>query len=174
MTTTEESSTVGGAKRVSMRLAILQASLERKTAEMDARLSAHFAAVKEANGQPLNDKRNGAATLSKWKRQDEAIRRVRDGIEKTRAAIEREQAAIARVDAMSLPAFITEALAAGQLTQWRKYPNRFFVPGVEKGRIVWDAEKSALMHSHLADVPKDQYPKFRDTFNHLRRQAGQQ
>ena len=44
----------------------------------------------------------------------------------------------------------------------------------DAGDKATDAEKSALMHSHLADVPKDQYPKFRDTFNHLRRQAGQQ
>ena len=46
------------------RLDILKASLEKKEAAMDAKISEHFATVKEANGQPLNDKRNGAATSS--------------------------------------------------------------------------------------------------------------
>ena len=156
------------------RLDILKASLEKKEAAMDAKISEHFATVKEANGQPLNDKRNGAATLGKWERQNASIRRlVQEGIKKTNAAIEREELAIARVNGLTLPSFIRKAIEAGELTQWRKHPNRFFVPGVEKGRIIWDVEKRVLMHSYLSEVPKDQYPKFRDTFNKLRHAANQ-
>lgn len=153
------------------RLGILKASLEKKEAEMSARISEHFDAVKAANGQPLNDKRNGSATMAKWERQNNSIRRVQEGIEKTLAAIEREKLAIARANEVDLPGFIKHAVASGELTQWRKHPNRFFVPGVDKGRIVWNEQKQVLMHSRLAEVPKDQYPKFRDTFNKLRRAA---
>ena len=153
---------------MSKRLEILKESLQKKEGLLNARLSDHFASVKLTNGQPLNDKRNGAATLGKWERQNAAIRRVQEGVEKTQAAIEREESAIARANGLSLPGFIQQAIEAGELTQWRKHPNRFFVSGVDKGRIVWDAEKQVLMHSHLSDVPKDQYPKFRDTFNKLR------
>jgi len=150
------------------RLNILQESLAKKEAAADSKIAAHFETVKETNGQPLNDKRNGAATFRKWANQDAAIRTALEGVQKTKDAIEREEAAIARVESVALPPFILEALAAGELTQWRKHPNRFFVPGVDKGRIVWNEAKGVLMHSHLADVPKDQYPKFRDTFNRLR------
>ena len=150
------------------RLSILKESLAKKEATVDAKIAAHFESVMETNGQPLNDKRNGAATFRKWANQDAAIRTALDGLQKTKNAIEREEAAIARVESVALPPFILEALAAGELTQWRKHPNRFFVPGVDKGRIVWNEAKGVLMHSHLADVPKDQYPKFRDIFNRLR------
>lgn len=150
------------------RLSILKESLAKKKAAADSKIAAHFESVKETNGQPLNDKRNGAATFRKWAKQDTAIRTALEGVQKTKDAIEREESAIARVESVALPSFILEALAAGELTQWRKHPNRFFVPGVDKGRIVWNEAKGVLMHSHLADVPKDQYPKFRDTFNRLR------
>ena len=55
------------------RLEVLKASLVKKEAELDRRMQAHFDTVKEANGQPLNDKRNGQATLNKWDKQNEAI-----------------------------------------------------------------------------------------------------
>lgn len=154
------------------RLEILKASLEKKEAKMNAKISEHFATVKQANGQPLNDKRCGAATLRKWDRQNDAIFRAQEEIEKTKAAIEREERTIANVNGLSLPSFIQSALEAGELTQWRKYPNRFFVPGVEKGRIIWNVEKQVLMYSYLSEIPADQYPKFRHTFNKLR-QASQ-
>ena len=156
---------------MSKRLEVLKESLKNKERLFAAKLSEHYASVKQANGQPLNDKRNGAAALGKWERQNAALRRVQEGIEKTQSAIEREESAIARVTDLSLPGFIQSAIEAGELTQWRKHPNRFFVPGVDRGRIVWDTEKKVLMHSHLSDVPKDQYPKFRDAFNKLRRES---
>ena len=50
----------------SARIEILKKSLEKKTAKINDQFDNHFATVKQANGQPLNDKRNGAATLKKW------------------------------------------------------------------------------------------------------------
>lgn len=48
------------------RLTILEDSLVKKEAEFQRRLDAHFADVKRGNGQPMNDKRNGQATLNRW------------------------------------------------------------------------------------------------------------
>ena len=73
------------------RLEILQGSLVKKQQKFDDMLAHHFATVKLANGQPLNDKRNGAATLRRWDRQDEALRNQLAEIEKTKRAIEREE-----------------------------------------------------------------------------------
>lgn len=47
---------------MSKRLEILKASLERKKERLDALLGNHFDSVKETNGQPLNDKRDGCQT----------------------------------------------------------------------------------------------------------------
>lgn len=121
---------------MSARMEVLQRSLERKQAAFDARLAAHFDAVRATNGQPLNDKRNGAATLRQWERQNDALRTAQASIEVTQAAIEREAATIERVAAVELPAAIQSRIDTGELSQWRKYPNTFFVAGVEKARIV--------------------------------------
>ena len=51
------------------RLDILKNSLAKKEKEFDAKLQNHFDTVKLANGQPLNDKRNGRATINLWERQ---------------------------------------------------------------------------------------------------------
>ena len=56
------------------RLAILEASLQKKTMEFDKRLNEHFGSVKSANGQPLNDKRDGQKTLASWDRQNQRLR----------------------------------------------------------------------------------------------------
>lgn len=151
------------------RLEVLQQSLAKKEALFDSKLSAHFASVKQANGQPLNDKRNGQATLDRWNRQNETLQNIQAGIEATKQAIEREESKIAAVNAVALPEAIRKMLDAGELLQWRKHPNRFFVPGVDRARIIWDDEKKVVAHQYLREVPADQYPKFRDTFNQLRR-----
>lgn len=148
---------------------ILQESLEKKEKELDAKLDNHFATVKLANGQPLNDKRNGAATLNKWEKQNEAIRNQHKSIEKTKLAIEREEAKIRNVNSVELPEAILEAIEDGEITQWRKHPRMFFVVGVEKGRICWDEDKKVLGYRYLSEVPKEQYPKFRDVYNKLRK-----
>lgn len=121
---------------MSARLAVLHRSLERKQAAFDARLAAHFDSVRATNGQPLNDKRNGAVTLRQWERQNDALRSAQASIEVTQAAIEREAATIERIAAVELPAAIQSRIDTGELAQWRKHPNTFFVGGVEKARIV--------------------------------------
>ncbi len=153
---------------MSKRLEILKESLKKKEAVFDSKLSDHFASVKKANGQPLNDKRNGQATFDRWSRQNDALRALQDSIELTKRAIEREEAKAAAVSAVELPEAIQKMVTDGGLVQWRKHPNRFFVPGVDRARIIWDEEKRVVAHQYVRDIPRDQYPKFRDTFNRLR------
>jgi hypothetical protein len=153
------------------RLEILEASLLKKQAAFDQKLENHFATVKQTNGQPLNDKRNGAATLRTWDRQNYGLRRLKQGIETTENAIEIEKARIAACEAMAetLPAPILEMLSAGELTQWRKHPNRFFVPGVEKARIIWNEKEGGYVsHKYLGSITDaDQRKKFAQVFNRL-------
>jgi hypothetical protein len=49
-------------KAMSKKLEILSRSLEKKQLELQRLIDAHIQGVRQANGQPLNDKRNGAAT----------------------------------------------------------------------------------------------------------------
>ncbi|HCF4141390.1 TPA: hypothetical protein NIE10_006589 [Pseudomonas aeruginosa] len=153
---------------MSRRLEILRASLTKKEALFSQKLSAHMEAVKAANGQPLNDKRNGSATLEKWDRQNDALRALDDSIAKTLRAIEREEAKIATVQAVALPDAIKALIESGVLTQWRKHPRFFFVSGVDKARIalMYDGQ---IGHRYLSSITsKDQYAIFRDTFNTLK------
>ena len=153
---------------MSARLELLQRSLERKQAAFDARLSAHFDAVRATNGQPLNDKRNGAATLRQWERHNDALRAAQASIEVTQAAIEREAATIERVAAVELPAAIQSRIDAGELSQWRKHPTTFFVTGVEKARIVLlpDGQVAHRYASQIKDAA--QHKVFAKTYNALR------
>ena len=151
----------------SNRLAVLKGSLEKKEKKLDDKFNAHFDDVARANGQPLNDKRNGQATLSRWDKQSDSIRNAQKEIEKTKQAIERETEKIINVSSEKIPGFLSDMVKSGELNQWRKYPNTFFVPGVDKGRIVWNEEGQFLANRYLSEVPKDQYPKFRDVFNKL-------
>ena len=50
---------------MSKRLEILKNSLVKKEQQFNEKLQTHFDTVKQSNGQPLNDKRNGQATLNK-------------------------------------------------------------------------------------------------------------
>ena len=76
---------------MSKRLEILKNSLAKKEQDLANRFDTHFKTVKQANGQPLNDKRNGQATLNKWDRQSDGIRTAQESIEKTKRAIEFEE-----------------------------------------------------------------------------------
>jgi RNA polymerase-binding transcription factor DksA len=150
------------------RLEILKNSLEKKKKVLDQRFKTHFDDVKSGNGQPMNDKRNGAATFKRWDKQEEAIRSQKKEIEKTKNAIEREKSKIKHCEAVNkeIPEPILKLVGSGQLSQWRKFPNRFFVAGVENARIIWDIKKQKLLCSHIAKIPNnDQYAKFRDIFN---------
>ncbi|WP_024530239.1 hypothetical protein [Serratia fonticola] len=156
---------------MSKRLEILKASLAKKEARFNERLQNHFDTVKQANGQPLNDKRNGRATLNKWDKQSDALRTLESSIQRTNAAIEREEMKIASASSVSIPAFMQKAMDDGLITQWRKYPRFFFVTGVKHGRIVLDEKTGLITHRYLNKVSKEEYPLFRDAFNSLNKQS---
>lgn len=155
------------------RLVILKASLEKKEALFDSKLAAHFSSVKEANGQPLNDKRNGRATMGKWGRQNDALHALKESIQKTKDAIDKEEGKIARVECANdlTPPEILQLIADGTLKQWRKHPTTFFVDGVDKARIVWDVDKRILAHRYVSQIPdREQHKKFAVIFNVLSKQ----
>ena len=156
---------------MSKRLEILKKSLEKKEKTFSDKLQNHFDTVKQANGQPLNDKRNGQATLNKWERQNSALRNLKQSIEKSKEAIEREEFKVESCEAVKsrLPAELLTLIDEGKITQWRKFPNRFFVVGVERARLVWDEEKKIVIHQYVSEIPKGvgQFEIFRDVFNHL-------
>jgi predicted Rossmann fold nucleotide-binding protein DprA/Smf involved in DNA uptake len=150
------------------RLEILENSLKKKEILFEQKLNAHFEDVKSTNGQPLNDKRNGAATLKRWERQDNTLRALNNSIEKTKRAIEKEKGKIILVKSVELPKEIKKLLKEKKITQWRKYPNRFFVVGVEKARLILDEKTNKIKHSYVSNIPtKEQYAIFRDIFNEL-------
>lgn len=152
---------------MSNRLKILEQSLEKKQKKFDVMLQNHFDTVKQANGQPLNDKRNGATTLRKWDKQNDALRKQKSEIEKTQNAIEKEMGKIANVESVSLPPEISELIESGAITQWRKHPTFFFVNGAEKARIHL-LDDGSIAHRYLRDIPNgEQYAIFRDVFNAL-------
>ncbi|PAO09791.1 hypothetical protein CIW60_12550 [Enterobacter roggenkampii] len=156
---------------MSRRLEILKASLTKKELLFDQRLQQHFNTVKEANGQPLNDKRNGRATLNKWEKQSEGLRNIESSIQRTKDAIEREEMKIALAESVTIPVYMQEAIDAGLITQWRKHPRFFFVTGVKHGRIVLNEEHGTIGYRYLNKVSKEEYPTFRDVFNKLNQQS---
>ncbi len=152
----------------SRRMEILQQSLANKQAAFDERLQAHFDEVKSANGQPLNDKRNGRQTLDRWERQNDGLRSMQESIEKTQRAIEREQHKIDKVAGTKIPEYLKPLLESGEISQWRKYPNRFFVKGVEKARIIWFEDKQEFGYSHIQGIPPEQRLLFKATYDKIR------
>jgi hypothetical protein len=152
------------------KLEILIASLEKKEAMFNQKLDDNIATVKQANGQPLNDKRNGRATLNKWESQNNSLKSLQLEIEKTKRAIENETAKIKNVEHTQniLPSQIIDLISEGTLIQWRKYPNMFFVEGVEIARIIWNAKKKRLGHKYFnLVIDIEQRKKFANIFNQL-------
>ena len=155
---------------MSNKLEILKNSLSKKEQELERRFDVHFATVKEANCQPLNDKRNGKATLNKWERQNDAIRRAKESIEKTKRAIEFEEGKIAGVEHANgyIPKEILALVESGELIQWRKHPHTFFVVGVDKARIVWLEKTKQVAHKFVREIKdQEQRSKFVKVFNPL-------
>jgi hypothetical protein len=153
------------------RLTVLEQSLLKKEAAFDAKLDQHFSSVKATNGQPLNDKRNGAATMRRFESQNDSLRKAKDGIERTKNAIERERDKIAYTElvADTLPQVIKDRLADGTLEKWRKHPTTFFVVGVDKARIVVLDDGKTVAHRYLSSITDpDQRRIFARTFNALR------
>lgn len=156
----------------SNRLKVLEQSLAKKEAELERRFDDMFADRRRANGQPINDKRNGAATFKRWEKKDDAIRKQQAEIEKTKNAIEREKGLIKGADRAKtgLPSPLATALSNGNVTQWRKYPNTFFVKGVEKARIVWDEKKQELSYKYLSSITDPEQRKlFAKTYNEMKK-----
>ena len=152
------------------RLQILKSSLEKKEQQFDAKLDAHIADVKRANGQPLNDKRNGHVTLNRWEKQNGSLRNAQKGIEATKQAIEREEGKIFAVEyeQQTMPAEILALIESGELKQWRKFPHILFVDGVDKARIYWDAEAWQVSHKFYREVvDAEQRKKFAAVYNSL-------
>ena len=155
---------------MSKRLEILKNSLAKKEQQLNAKFDEHFATVKQANGQPLNDKRNGQATLNKWERQNEGIRTLQKSIETTKQAIEKEESKIKGVEHVNtlIPAEILKLVESGDLIQWRKHPHTFFVPGVDKARIVWDEKRKVVCHKFVSAITvQEQRTKFVRIYNPL-------
>lgn len=156
---------------MSARLTVLQQSLAKKEAAFDAKLGQHYSSVKATNGQPLNDKRNGAATMRRFESQNDSLRTAMEGIERTKNAIEREESKVAYVASVSdiLPQPIRDLLADGTLQQWRKHPTTFFVAGVDKARIVVLDNGKTVAHRYLSSITDpDQRRVFARTYNDLR------
>lgn len=146
------------------RLEILENSLIKKKDEFNKKLQEHFDTVSKSNGQPLNDKRCGASTMRKWDKQSESLRLLENSIKKTENAIEIEKDKIRNVELtnVDIPSKILELVDKGVLTQWRKHPNRFFVVGVDKARIIWDLKTRTLKYQYANRITnKEQYDKFR-------------
>jgi len=155
------------------KLKILKASLINKEAILDQRFETHFASVAKANGQPLNDKRNGQATLNKWDKQSDAIRNQKESIEKTKRAIEKEEGKIIDTEGAkkTLPTVILEMIETEQLIQWRKHPNTFFVKGVDKARIVFDPKKRIIFTRYRDSITEqDVWKLFVSAFNTILKQ----
>ena len=152
------------------RLEILKNSLEKKEQTLNEKFDNHFSTVKQTNGQPLNDKRNGQATLDKWERQNDGIRSQIVSVEKTRQAIEREESKIAEVEHVNtfIPTEILKLVESGELIQWRKHPHTFFVAGVDKARIVWDTKRNVVAHKYAYMIAEqEQRSKFVKIYNAL-------
>jgi len=150
---------------MSDRLNILKASLVKKQAQFDSKFQSHMEDVKSANGQPLNDKRDGHKTLSRWDRQNESLRNLDASIKKTEVAIEREESKINYVGLFEVPKCLVDLLAEGKITQWRKHPNFYFVAGVDRARI-HVLDDGRLSHRYVTEIPnQEQYAIFRDVFN---------
>lgn len=152
------------------RIDVLKNSLEKKQTKFNEKLDEHFADVKAANGQPLNDKRNGITTLRRWEQQNNTLLNLQKEIEKTETAIikeERKQKRIATVND-NLPAEIITLVEDGTLKQWGKYPHVFFVDGVDKARIIWDAKRKKVMTKYAETITDStQWRKFAQTCNSL-------
>lgn len=155
---------------MSKKLEILKQSLSKKEQHLNAQFETHFETVKQSNGQPLNDKRNGQATLNKWERQNESIRTMQKSIEATKQAIAIEEGKIKGVEHANtfIPAEIQKLVETGELIQWRKHPHTFFVAGVDKARIVWDEKRKVVAHKFVSEITiQEQRTKFVRIYNPL-------
>lgn len=156
---------------MSKKIERLKASLEKKENAFDKKLQQHFSDVAQTNGQPLNDKRNGAATMRRFEQQNDQLRSMNDSIRKIKEAIEWEQhveRGIEMINEDVIPGEIIELVEDGVLVQWRKHPTTFFVAGVDRARIVWDVRKKVVAHRYADEITDtEQRKKFVRVYNSL-------
>ncbi|PJI25969.1 hypothetical protein [Prevotella intermedia] len=148
----------------------LKKSLEKKREKFQDKIEAHFDDVRSANGQPLNDKRCGRSTISRWEKQNNALLNLQKEIERTEKAIQEEESKINFVERVKheLPKEIVELIDNGTIKQWSKYPHIFFVDGVEKARIIWEDKKKRVAHKFTSQIrDREQYKKFANVYNML-------
>lgn len=148
----------------------LKISLEKKKKKFQDKLDAHFEDVRSANGQPLNDKRCGRSTMSRWEKQNNALLNLQKEIERTENAIQNEEDKNNFVESVKseLPQEIVELIDNGTIRQWSKYPHIFFVDGVVKARIIWEDKKKRVAHKFTNQIQdKEQYKKFANVYNTL-------
>ncbi len=152
------------------RLDTLKASLAKKEEKFNRMLDTHIKDVKSANGQPLNDKRNGYATMNRWDKQNNALLNQQKEIEKTKNAIEYEESKQKNIlnHRGTMPDEISILIEDGTLKQWGKHPHIMFVDGVDKARIIWDNKKKVVMHKFASSITDaDQRKKFAQIYNSL-------
>ena len=147
----------------------LQISLAKKEALENKLFDRLFEMIRETNGQPMNDKKDGPAYFKKRAKIDDAIRHIQAGIELTKNAIEKENAARFRVSSVALPGFLAEMVENGTLIQWRKHPTMFFVKGVDKARIIYDPKSGNVLHKFSSSIPnQEQYDIFKNVVAEIR------
>jgi len=152
----------------SKRLDILRASLEKKQKEFSDRLSIHMDDVRGAQGEPMAGHRGGEKVLRRWDKQNSALKTLDESIKKTQNAIEREEYKIANVEGAKdiVPPLFLELADKGVLNQWRKHPTIFFVSGVDKARIGWDAKKKTAYHRYYRAIEcAEQKATFKDVWS---------
>ena len=152
------------------RLDTLRASLAKKEEKFNRMLDTHIKDIKSANGQPLNDKRNGYTTMNRWNKQNNALSNQQKEIEKTKNAIEYEESKQKNIlnHKGTMPDEISILIENGTLKQWGKYPHIMFVDGVDKARIIWDNKKKVVMHKFTSSITDaDQRKKFAQIYNSL-------
>lgn len=151
------------------RMEVLQNSLKKKQEAFDKALQSHMEDVASGNGQPMNDKRNGRATMNRWDAQNNRLRKLNEEIEKTKIAIENEQFKTNRINTTNntLPQVLLDKVASSELQQWRKYPNFFFVTGIKDARMQYKDGK--MWASHYNELSKEDYAVFAAKFNEVKK-----
>ena len=154
------------------RLDILKSSLVKKEAKFDSKFSAHMTDIKLANGQPLNDKRNGQVTLNRWENQNDSLRNIQKEIKKTKDAIEKEECIQRGVEKTKgeLPEQLILLIEQGIINQWRKYPTFFFVTNGGGARIIWMENKKTIGFKHLDKCNSEERKIFAQVYNELKKQ----
>jgi len=162
------------------RLEILKNSLVKKKANLDIFFEDLYSHQRLTNGQPMNDKRNGNSWFKRHEQLNNKIANQFKEIEKTEHSIEKEQSKIDNYSNIEkdLPQPILDLIQAGTLIQWKKYPNTFFIEGLDTVRIVYEKKvmktkiKETLLNRYQNEFKKnctkEEWTKFVKIFNYLK------